>query len=83
MAGELTIILDAFCLRIVDLITYTFDPHPQPLSQNGRGEPELLVPLLPSWEKGLGDEGVQSVLLLSNSVGYLIHNSKRVLLQTT
>jgi hypothetical protein len=33
-------------VRIVDLITSTFDPHPQPLSRSGRGEPEFLVPLL-------------------------------------
>jgi hypothetical protein len=33
----------------IDLL-HEYDPHPQPLSQNGRGEPELA--LLPWWEKG-------------------------------
>jgi hypothetical protein len=35
-------------------LLHEYDPHPQPLSQNGRGEPELA--LLPSWDKGW-DEG--------------------------
>jgi hypothetical protein len=36
------------------------DPHPQPLSHGGRGEQERddLVPPLPSWERGLGGEGL-------------------------
>ncbi len=34
-----------------------FDPHPQPLSQFWERGANSLVPLLPSWEKGLGDEG--------------------------
>ncbi len=38
---------------------YSNDPHPLPLSQGGRGEKMPLVPLLPIWEKGLGDEGLQ------------------------
>jgi hypothetical protein len=41
-------------LRIVDLITYTFAPHPQPLSQREKGAGEFPFSL---WEKGLGDEG--------------------------
>ena len=38
----------------IDLL-HEYDPLPQPLSQNGRGEPELA--LLPWWEKGW-DEGL-------------------------
>ncbi len=36
-----------------------FSPSPpNPLSQkSGEGEPEAIAPLLPAWEKGLGDEG--------------------------
>jgi len=32
-------------------------PHPQPLSQEGRGESARLATPLPSWERGLGAEG--------------------------
>jgi len=33
-------------------------PHPKSLSQEGRGERDFNpAPLLPFWEKGLGDEG--------------------------
>jgi hypothetical protein len=32
-------------------------PHPQPLSQFWERGANSLVPLLPIWEKGLGDEG--------------------------
>jgi hypothetical protein len=48
----------------MDLITSNFDPHPLSYSQRlypspraGEGSKNL-VPLLPLWEKGLGDEGV-------------------------
>jgi hypothetical protein len=41
--------------RIMDLITYTFDPHLQPLSQREKGE--RIRFLFSLWEKGLGDEG--------------------------
>ena len=34
-----------------------FDPHPQPLSQFWERGANYLVPRIPSWEKGLGDEG--------------------------
>jgi len=33
------------------------NPHPKSLSQDGRGTLKYLAPLLPAWEKGLGDEG--------------------------
>ena len=39
-------------------LTNLEDPHPKSLSQNGRGTLNL-APLLPSWEKGLGDEGAR------------------------
>jgi NACHT domain len=42
-----------------------FSPSPpNPLSQKwGEGEPEAIAPLLPAWEKGLGDEGKRAVVL--------------------
>ncbi|XGB40001.1 MAG: hypothetical protein LVT47_04180 [Cyanobacteria bacterium LVE1205-1] len=33
-----------------------YSPHPKSLSQRGRGTLNL-VPILPFWENGLGDEG--------------------------
>jgi hypothetical protein len=42
-------------VRIMNLITYTFDPHPQPLSQREKGV-RIRLPFS-RWEKGLGDEG--------------------------
>jgi hypothetical protein len=39
----------------MDLITYTFGPHPQPLSQWEKGA-RIWFPFS-QWEKGLGDEG--------------------------
>jgi hypothetical protein len=62
----------------MDLITSNFDPHPQPSPRAGEGSKNL-VPLLPLWEKGLGDEGVQSASLPSNSLGYLTHDPKIIL----
>jgi len=37
---------------------YSVRPHPKSLSQAGRGTLKgFTTPLLPFWEKGLGDEG--------------------------
>jgi hypothetical protein len=36
-------------------MAYTFDPHPQPLSQREKGV-RIWFPFS-RWEKGLGDEG--------------------------
>ena len=38
--------------------TFPNSPHPKSLSQSGRGTLSTLAPLLPLWEKGLGDEGL-------------------------
>jgi acyl-CoA synthetase (AMP-forming)/AMP-acid ligase II/3-oxoacyl-(acyl-carrier-protein) synthase/acyl carrier protein len=60
----------------VDLL-HEYYPHPQPLSQNGRGEPELA--LLPWWEKGKAlwlqerDEGARI-----DAKGLVIHQSIQV-----
>jgi hypothetical protein len=67
----------------MDLIASNFDPHPQPLSQNGRGEQESCPPS-PALGEGVrrcpelveGDEGVQSRIASKNSGGYLIHDPK-------
>ncbi|MDX2231594.1 MAG: hypothetical protein NW220_18305 [Leptolyngbyaceae cyanobacterium bins.349] len=44
-----------------------------PLSQNGRGE-KLSVPLLPFWEKGLGDEGKRHLATISETFAEWIVN---------
>ncbi len=53
--------------------TLTLTPNPSP--RTGEGS-KSLVPPLPPWEKGLGDERVQSASLLSDPLGYLIHDPK-------
>ncbi|XGB40248.1 MAG: hypothetical protein LVT47_06025 [Cyanobacteria bacterium LVE1205-1] len=40
-----------------------YSPHPKSLSQNGRGTLNP-VPILPFWEKGLGDEGKLAIGIL-------------------
>jgi hypothetical protein len=42
--------------RCLDIPGVPLTPSPSPFC--GRGEPETLVPLLPRWEKGLGDVSV-------------------------
>lgn len=45
-------------LNPISVENSSFSPHPKSLSQEGRGTLKL-APLLPKWEKGLGDEGQQ------------------------
>jgi hypothetical protein len=46
-------------------------PHPKSLSQRGRGTLNL-APLLPFWEKGLGDEGKLANLRCTHCLPYTI-----------
>jgi hypothetical protein len=64
--------LETSMVRIMDLITYTNSPHPNPFPRKREQNP---IPLLPG-EKGLGDEGVQGAWFLNNSLIYLIHDPK-------